>query len=281
MYSMKIVCCAGGLGNQMFQYAFYRYLREKGFRLWFDTSSKLLNERHTGFELCRLFPDIHINTKTDYYLIRRIKHIIFSLCWNNRFSFVGKDNQTDIRERCFNETVFCGYWQQCSYIDNMRTQLLNDFQFIPFDEKNEKTAKQISRINSVSIHIRRGDYLQPENINLSNICTLEYYQSAINLIKNKVDHPEFFIFSDDMEWVKKNLMVDNAQFVDWNHGKNNFRDMQLMSLCKHNIIANSTFSWWGAWLNQNSEKIVIAPSKWSNSQFENDLLIPKQWIKIG
>jgi hypothetical protein len=271
----KIVCCAGGLGNQMFQYAFYRYLREKGFEVYFDTSSKQLN-RHTGFELKRLFPNIQIENRTEIpFIIRRIRHSLFAQCWNFKFPFVAHDSSEDIGQRHCRETVFCGYWQQYRYMESMREQLLSDFQFIPFDRQNEETAAQIDRTNSVSIHIRRGDYLAPDNVQtLGSVCTLDYYKMAIKMINKSVELPLFFVFSDDMAWTKANLPLDNALFIDWNRGKNSFRDMQLMGLCKHNIMANSTFSWWAAWLNQNKDKMVITPAKWNN-----DKLIPENWKK--
>jgi hypothetical protein len=275
-----MVCCAGGLGNQMFQYAFYSYLRDKGFKICFNTSSRQL-ERHTGFELQRLFPSIRLRTKADKScLVRRLKHALLSLCWNHSFPFVAKDNNTDICDRQFHETIFCGYWQQHGYIDAMRDQLLHDFQFLPLAGKNEATAKHIDRTHSVSIHIRRGDYMNPENIKMGTVCTPEYYRSAVEWIKSKVDRPEFIVFSDDMDWVKQHLILENALYVDWNRNKDSFRDMQLMSLCKHNIIANSTFSWWGAWLNRNPEKVVIMPSKWRYGWLDDHWLMPREWIRI-
>ncbi|MDR3326575.1 MAG: alpha-1,2-fucosyltransferase [Prevotellaceae bacterium] len=279
---MKIVCCAGGLGNQMFQYAFYRYLWEKGFKPYFDTSSKQLY-RHTGFELQRIFPNIRIENKTTApYLVRSIKHSIFALCWNNHFRFVGKDSEIDIKGRRFYESVFCGYWQQHGYVGDIRAQILKDFEFVPFEYgKNIETAKHISKTNSVSIHMRRGDYLKPENLKtLGSICTLDYYVRAIEFIRTRIENPEFVVFSDDMVWAKENFPLGKVLFVDWNTGKNSFRDMQLMSVCRHNIIANSTFSWWAAWLNKNDEKIVITPAKWSNTAIGGNYLALGQWIKL-
>ena len=110
---------------------------------------------------------------------------------------------------------------------------------------------------------------------------IEYYEKAINYVKNKIEGPVFFIFSNDIDWCKENFSFEEAYFVDWNIGEKSFRDMQLMSSCKHNIIANSSFSWWGAWLNNNLDKIIIAPSKWLNDErVDIDDIIPEGWIKI-
>ena len=123
----------------------------------------------------------------------------------------------------------------------------------------------------MSLHIRRGDYLNIKGKDIS--LSLDYHKGAIAYIMEHVQDPIFFIFSDDPLWVRDNLKVENATYVDWNSGKDSWQDMCLMSCCKHNIIANSSFSWWGAWLNANSEKIVISP-KWGGN------IIPDEWIQI-
>ena len=136
--------------------------------------------------------------------------------------------------------------------------------------------------NSVSIHIRRGDYLVCDL--LKNLLPLFYYEAAIKYILEKVESPIFFIFSNDIEWCKNNLKINfPTYYIDWNKGKESFRDMQLMSLCKYNIIANSSFSWWSVWLNNNEEKNIIAPKRWFVDEQKNELLdcfYPQGCIKI-
>ena len=138
--------------------------------------------------------------------------------------------------------------------------------------------------NSVSLHIRRGDYVQDAKTNaFHGTCNLEYYKNALQKIVDKIGNTEIeiFIFSDDIEWAKENLkfpyptnFVSNSQILD-------YEEMYLMSLCQHNIIANSTFSWWGAWLNKNSAKIVIAPKQWSVKKSSDGLnILPKEWLQI-
>ena len=114
------------------------------------------------------------------------------------------------------------------------------------------------------------------------ICSEKYFDSAIKYINERIPKPIFFVFSDDIEWCRTKLNIANAIYVDWNKDDNSFRDMQLMSMCKHNIICNSTFSWWGAYLNNNPDKIVIAPNKWmkiNDKLFEGDI-VPPTWIKL-
>lgn len=124
----------------------------------------------------------------------------------------------------------------------------------------------MSRENSVSVHIRRGDYLLRKHSKIHGLCSLEYYLQAIQFIKSKSKDPVFYFFSDDIPWARENFCNPSYKFVDCNSGSNSCLDLYLMSQCKHNIIANSTFSWWGAWLNRNKEKIVVAPSVWFNDQ---------------
>jgi hypothetical protein len=131
--------------------------------------------------------------------------------------------------------------------------------------------------------VRRGDYLKPRvRAAFGDICTAEYYREAVAYIRQKTADPVFFIFSDDIQWVKDNLPLPGAVYVTGNTGLTGFRDMQLMSCCKHHIIANSTFSWWGAWLNQTPGKIVVAPAKWGHGQFKNysRKLLPPSWHRI-
>ena len=149
-------------------------------------------------------------------------------------------------------------------------------------EKNKNILEEIKKRNSISIHIRRGDYVNDINAKkiLGDNCNLLYYQKAIEYIYSVITSPFFYIFSDEPEWVKNNFsFLENSLIIDWNKGKDSWQDMMLMSHCKHNIIANSSFSWWGAWLNNNNNKIVIAPKKWFNT-FEAPYIVPNEWIRI-
>lgn len=174
-----------------------------------------------------------------------------------------------------------GYWQYEEYFKDIRTEIIEKFQFPKFvDENNSGLAKKLLACNSVACHIRRGDYLKNP---MMCVCTLEYYIRAIEKMHNLIEPDLYCVFSDDPEWCKKNLSAQfdgkNVVFVNWNKDMESYRDMQLMSLCKHNIIANSSFSWWGAWLNQNENKIVMSPEKWLNKSLAKEPICDS-WIKI-
>lgn len=136
--------------------------------------------------------------------------------------------------------------------------------------------------NTVSIHIRRGDYENdPEaKFVLGGICTLDYYKKSIEYLNERIEQPYYCLFSNNPEWTQENFaFLKNSLIIDWNLNKESWQDMMLMSMCRHNVIANSSFSWWGAWLNRNPDKIVIAPSKWFNI-YEAADIVPDQWVRI-
>ena len=175
-----------------------------------------------------------------------------------------------------------GTWQSRHYFEGADEEVRRAFVFNE-DLLNEPTRKlrdAIRDCNAVSLHVRRDDYLSAQYAQgFGGICTKEYYQNAISVINERIEHPQLFVFSDDINWCHENLDVANAVFVDCNHGDESWQDMYLMSCCKHNIIANSTFSWWGAWLNENPDKIVVAPDKWWNGL--KDDVVPEEWIRIN
>ena len=141
------------------------------------------------------------------------------------------------------------------------------------------------RFHAVAIHLRKGkDYLESELMG-KNLCGADYYMAAIDYIKAHVDNPVFYVFTDNPSWLKDNMPSFGYTLVDWNEvsGKRSFRDMQLMSCAKHNIIGNSTYSWWGAWLNPNPDKIVIAPDKFfnvTNDFFAKQDIVCEDWIRL-
>jgi len=175
-----------------------------------------------------------------------------------------------------------GIWQVESYFKDIKVIIQNEFDFrVPIDKTNVELIKKINICNSISIHIRKGDY---ESSNWENtlgyVNKTNYYNNALNYIKERVDNAHFFIFSDDMEWTENNFKISNCTYVNHNKGKLSYIDMYLMSLCKHNIIANSTFSWWGAWLNKNKNKIIVMPKKWIMRDYYPEGIFPEEWIKL-
>lgn len=145
--------------------------------------------------------------------------------------------------------------------------------------------KKIINSNSISLHVRRGDYENNSSAKRlhGGICTLNYYKQAIELVASRIKNPVFFIFSNDLKWARENLELEKYKqvLVNLNKGNNSYKDMYLMSKCKHNIIANSSFSWWGAWLNANPKKIVICPKRWyNNKRLDSKDIVPESWIRI-
>lgn len=289
---MKIVKILGGLGNQMFQYALYLALKEHfpDEEIKIDTSCFCAYPLHNGYELNKLF---HIDAKEASF-IEKAKIAYPYL--NYRFWQIAKrilpkrkSMLTEPKNEEFTTSVFTqndncyydGYWQNERYFKNIRNKVLATFCPITVSEKNIEYGKLLKNKKSVSIHVRRGDYIN--NTLYGNICTKDYYLKAIERIKEIKEIDTFCVFSNDIMWCKENLSSFlnecNVIYVDWNHGKNSYQDIYLMSQCNNNIIANSSFSWWGAWLNQNIDKTVICPKKWNNipnSLFE----MPDDWIKI-
>jgi hypothetical protein len=183
------------------------------------------------------------------------------------------------------DSYLMGYWQSEKYFINADETIRKDFNFkLPMGANNVNLMKEINEVNAISLHVRRGDYANNVQTTATHgLCSIEYYHAAILHMANQIDAPNFFIFSDDIAWVKENLKIDFPHtFVNHNFGLESYNDMRLMSLCKHNIIANSTFSWWGAWLNSNKKKIVIAPKRWfANETIINTQdLIPYDWVRL-
>lgn len=290
---MIIIKITGGLGNQMFQYALGRALSlKKGVPFKLDISSYRRYKLHNKYELSDVF-----NISPE---IASTKDLVqFSSFYNYIRKYSRLPRTQIIEEPCFqywnginylqNKVYLNGYWQSPKYFSDYSDVIKSDFVFRNIlDKDNQKLFEHISKSNSVSMHIRRGDYTSAKNINVHGTCKLSYYEDAVRYFQKKLINPIFFVFSDDIEWAKANLKnINNVKFVSNNSGKYSYIDMMLMSLCKHNIIANSSFSWWSAWLNSNPHKNVIAPVDWfskSYSKSKNILttdLIPEDWILIS
>jgi hypothetical protein len=176
-----------------------------------------------------------------------------------------------------------GFFINPRYFQKIHAVLEKDFVF-----KNEQIkenlsfSREISVSNSVSIHVRRGDFADAKSTgNIYPVYGQDYYKKAVRLICEKVAKPKFYIFSDDIEWATDNLdFIENSVIVSHNSIDNGAEDLRLMSQCKHNVITNSTFSWWAAWLNRNSEKIVVCPEKWRNDSVDTAGMLANDWIVI-
>lgn len=176
-----------------------------------------------------------------------------------------------------------GYWQSERYFNSVLDLIRKEFTFRePLVGQNHKLAKEISACQAVSLHVRRGDYVSDRKTSqVMEVCSEVYYREAIAYMAERVEHPVFYVFSDDMAWAKQNLhLASPSVFVEHNFGVESYRDMQLMSLCQHHIIANSSFSWWGAWLNGRTGKMVVAPRNWFAKPIDTRDLIPQSWCRL-
>jgi hypothetical protein len=286
---MIITRIIGGLGNQMLQYAYAKALQQKGHEVKIDISAFETYKLHGGYQLDKYNIDLDSSTKdendkfyknTFFYKVlrrfgmdfsRRIKEK--SLLFDNRFLEIEDNSYLD------------GYFQCEKYFKDIREIILK--QFTINQEVSNYTKEIENKIqnsqNSCSLHIRRGDFVNSTNINIHGACDIEYYKKAMKYLEEKVENINYFIFSDDIEWVKENLAIQNAIYIDSKEKRIPHEDIYLMSLCKNNIIANSSFSWWGAWLNQNEKKMVIAPKRWfADDKLESQSkdIVCESWVKI-
>lgn len=285
---MKIVNFSGGIGNQMFQYALLVALRETFHdETLMDTSYYGLKEMHNGFELARVF---NITAKeATAEQINKLSHYFPSyklarFYW--KFLPKRKTECPELKDCLFNPDVltvnkdlyYNGIWQDYRYFDQFRDVILKEFSYRePFAGRNAEAAEQFSERLTVSLHVRRGDYLLHKNY--IGLCGIDYYRRAIKHIRSRYGtNVAYAVFSDDMEWCRENLLPllceNNVTYVDWNHGLDSYNDMRLMSACKVNVIANSSFSWWAAYLNTHEDKEVIAPRKWTNIPVRFDRQMP-------
>ena len=169
-----------------------------------------------------------------------------------------------------------GYWQSEKYFESIEDIIRNVFTFPEASEQNKAIAREMAASTSVSIHVRRGDYLR---YFLNNVLDEAYYGPAMAYFTERFKDVHFFIFSNDISWCREHLSAERISFVDWNTGKDSPYDMWLMTQCKHNIIANSSFSWWAAYLNIHKDSIVISPKKWTNAEVLFERQLP-EWVKI-
>lgn len=270
---MRILVFGGGLGNQLFGYAFYCYLRDKfpKEKIYGIYDKKRLSE-HYGLEIDRWFK-VKLPPQRWYatmvvgglYVLKKI------------FGYTAKIDLS--RRECQNNNAIA------YFAFKLNNQYIPDYSFLEWkiDENqlslsNKNILNQIHKSNAVSIHVRRGDFLSERYKKLfEGCCPIEYYQMAIQDILKKVDQPKFFCFSDDIEWVKQNLEIPNVEFVNWNQGDNSPLDMFLMSQCEYAIMANSTFSYWGALLGK-KKKLIYYPQKWDNHPYGSPRIFYKDWI---
>lgn len=276
-----IVAFSHGLGNQMFQYAFYRNLLQRGRNVKADLSA-YIKPGMMSFELCTIFSGIKLErcnpNKKENYLREGRDKVYIEAPPKGAVKVTFKPELLEM-ESGYIEGFHCSF----QYPEMVRQELWEDFKF-PYLQDQElcEWKKRLEEEETVAVHIRRGDFLDPKYCReIGNICTDEYYKKAIDYVRDCRPNARFCFFSNDVDWVKHNIKVDDAVYLerDMFTKYSDWYDMFLMSVCKHNIIPNSTFGWWSAWLNRNPDKIVVAPKRWRN-RWEAQDWCPVEWVRF-
>lgn len=276
---MKIVSVVGGLGSQMMAFGLYLALKktysDESVILDFSGFSKHGRIDHNGAELNRIFGieegeapswiGYVMHGKSVFSRILRLVLPLLGILKIHRakHAFYNYDASVFAQKSL---TVFDQCWTSWRYFEGVESSLRASLTFPPIkDLENGNIATLMQNHDSVAVHVRRGDYLSSPV--LGGLVGIEYYAAAIQLMRSEVRNPVFYIFSDDISWCRANILPLLGQepvFVDWNHRSQSYVDMQLMSMCKHHIIPNSSFSWWGAYLAKHNQQIVVAPKVWVN-----------------
>jgi len=298
---MIISSLNGGLGNQMFQYAAARRLAEKHstpLKLdinWFETQAL----RHYRLRYFNIWE----NLATSNEILNLVNNTTFYeklfTPIRSKFGFTQsldgfRRNEGTFKEKYFhfdpkfmdapNNIYVEGFWQSEKYFLEIASTIRQEFTLkYPQSLIFHQILELISNTCSISIHIRRGDYVNNSEANLFHgVCSLDYYRYAVKYISEHVKDPHFFVFSDDFDWFNENLNINAPMnLVSKNKSLRDYEELNLMSQCKHHIIANSSFSWWGAWLNSKVDKIVVAPKEWfRDTAKDTEDLIPSTWIRL-
>ncbi|MFY7812012.1 MAG: alpha-1,2-fucosyltransferase [Flavobacterium sp.] len=286
---MQVVKIQGGLGNQMFQYAFGYALHHKyKVKVYYDLSLYDIQKETNQYTQREFLLSKAYHISICKYNRNSLKNKIIQKCykWLGVTRHIIHDAESGYQPIDFKKnTTYIGYWQDQEYFKEYHQKLVKLFTPSKFSTSCLQWQQliQSSEIPTVSVHFRRGDYVQKEAVNaVHGVCSNQYYLDALQYLMDRIPTFQIFVFSDDINWVKENFMFQQPAFfvdnvtVPW-------EDIYLQSICNHNIIANSSFSWWGAWLNKNPNKINIGPLKWfndieKNNNFKN--ILPNYFIKI-
>lgn len=282
---MKVM---GGLGNQLFQYALYRQFQENGQQAYLDTSWYYRNKGVDRKYQLNLFQTkvLECSEKQKYQFANNDKNImgrLYHKIFGKKQSHIiesesGKFNPAILQLK---DAYLDGYWQRKGYFENISELLREELVLTePLTGENRKMLVKIENTNSVAIHVRRGDYLKVQDM-YGGICTEKYYDDSMDYMRQHIENVHFFVFSDDMNWCRNFFEEkENVIFVDINGENKGSFDLFLMSKCQNMIMANSSFSWWAAWLNKYDDKIIIAPDRWNNYTSDTDIFCA-EWIRMG
>jgi hypothetical protein len=290
---MIITHLIGGLGNQLFQYAMARRIAYKNdITLKLDISNFAMYKIRE-FKLDKFNIVAEIATQEEIWRFKKNRYKIFSKLFYVYNSILPFTSRTYIKERFFyydpdtnklsDDIYLEGHWPSEKYFRDIKHIIYKEFTLkSEMDTYHQNLKKQIENVESVSVHIRRGDYISNPIVNqIHGTCSLDYYYNAMKVITKKIVNPHFFIFSDDPEWVYENFKIPYTTTIVRRDDQKDYEDLLLMSKCKNHIIANSSFSWWGAWLNPREDKLVISPAKWyRGADYDTRDLLPDSWITI-
>jgi len=290
---MLAVRLMGGLGNQLFQYAFGRKLSHSlGVPLYLDLRSYseiVPGQTIRNYELAIYPARAEIAKPEQLPPLKQTRpgklanELLALFGWRMHVvEHLPPGYRADLPQR--RNSLYLGYWQSANYFAELAAELREEL--TPCSEPNTANAAYAAKIaacNAVSLHVRRGDYASVAHTNQTHgLAPIDYYREAIRVMRERVPTPIFFVFSDDLNWCRENLPLgDSPVFVEGNGGAMAYEDLRLMSQCRHHIIANSSFSWWGAWLNPSPLKIVIAPARWfADVNIDTTGMIPPEWLRV-
>lgn len=295
----------GGLGNQLFQYAFARMVQEKnGGKILIDLHTyKSDKQRNLSLHHFKLNSNISLNAHRGIIKILFFTTRVSARLFQRFLKFVKLDKKARIKllsntgifiqegpeyfnhlYKTFSPVIYiAGNWMSEHYFREIRKKIKSELEITTSAAaNNKKIIENIIKTNSVCVHIRRGDYLDPEVKRKTFVCDFEYYEKAITYLKNELEDPKYFVFSntpEDIEWIKENYKFSTpVTYVNQNNP--DYEDLRLMQNCKHFILSNSTFSWWAAYLSTHSHKKIIAPSRWNTGIWDQSDIYCKDWVLI-
>lgn len=285
---MNIVKMVGGLGNQMFEYAFALALRAGGRDVRLDLSWFDRNDQHNGWELERLFGiSIPACSAEERAAIGDVSPSMFAkvrrrLGFRKRTHYRQAKHGYDPAPLSFRgEEYLDGFWQSYRYFEGIEDDVRKAFSFpAPLGGKNARVLRDAAGRTTIGVHVRRGDQLANDTLGI--VCGESYFRRAIEAATDGATQPLVLFFSDDLPWCKKELGAGlDAVYVDWNRKADSYLDMQLMTLCDRLVISNSTFSWWGAWLGADPDRFVASPDRWAREPLPDyECIIHPKWTKI-
>jgi len=293
-HQTMIVWLAGGLGNQLFQFAFGRAISIKtGANVLFDSSAYHRPDQDRryvldkfGLKLPLIQQNVNINFDKGEVNVRSPRSFNFLKSTSERkFRLYPERKNFCFEPEAFNPRVdsyFRGYWQAHQYLADCNDTIVAEIHlpFFDLDEVGHGWLARIQNTAAVGVHVRRGDYLNPHTHSYHGLCDVRYYRAAIALLRRRLPAAEFFVFSDDPAWCRQALFDDQVYVIDLHPPDLGHLDLALMASCRHHIIANSSFSWWAAWLARHHAQIVVAPTPWTTQDGPTPDLFPAEWIVL-